>query len=43
MSSSLPREGKIEEECIPKDTHMEMDRVHICQIKIEHLPEGLSG
>lgn len=43
MGSSLPRESKIEQEYIPKHTHMEMDHVHICRIKIEHLPEGLSG
>lgn len=43
LSSSLPREGKIEQKYIPKHTHMEMDHVHICQIKIEHLLERLSG
>lgn len=36
------REGKIEQEYIPRHTHMEMDHVHIRQIKIEHLLERLS-
>jgi len=42
-SSSLPREGKLQKKYIPKHTHMEMDHVHICQTKIQHLLERLSG
>lgn len=43
MGRSLPKEDMVEWEYIPKHTRMEMDHVHIRQIKIVHLSEGLSG
>lgn len=43
MGSSLPKEGKIEQEHIPKHTHMEMAHVHIRQIKIEPCLKGCQG